>query len=130
MWVSGLPARPSRVWRRQAIYPHARRLGFSIVSRKLHPGLQRAKQPARWAVVEAPFALLEEQVDVGFWDAIVAAQMSLGLVPEVLDAVDVVGPGDKLLLVVNPLVVKLRYVKGIVGPVSVCIDDAIWLNAV
>lgn len=40
------------------------------------------------AVVEAPFALLQEQVEGLFGDAVIAAQMTLRLVPELLDAVD------------------------------------------
>ena len=40
------------------------------------------------ASMEAPFALLEEPVKVLLLDAIKVAQMALGLVPEVLDTVD------------------------------------------
>ena len=42
------------------------------------------------APIEAPFALLEEPVKVLSLDAIESAQMTLGLVPKVLDAIDVV----------------------------------------
>jgi hypothetical protein len=40
--------------------------------------------------VEAPLALLQKEVEVGSWDAAEAAYVTLGLVPEVLNAVDVV----------------------------------------
>ena len=40
--------------------------------------------------IEAPFALLQELVEVGWLYAIEAAQMALGLVPEVFDTVDVI----------------------------------------
>ena len=42
------------------------------------------------SLVEAPFALFEEQVKVLFRDAIKFSQMPFRLVPEVLDPVDVV----------------------------------------
>lgn len=41
-------------------------------------------------MVEAPLALGEEEVEALPWDAVVAAQVALGLAPEVLDAVDMV----------------------------------------
>ena len=41
------------------------------------------------ASVEAPFALLEEPVEIVWFDAVVLAHVALGLVPKVLDAVDV-----------------------------------------
>jgi len=40
--------------------------------------------------MEAPFTLLEEQIKVLFGDSIVASEMSFGLVPEVLDPVNVI----------------------------------------
>jgi hypothetical protein len=41
-------------------------------------------------VVEPPLAFLEEEGNVSYGDAIEAAHVALGLVPEVLDSVDVV----------------------------------------
>ena len=43
-----------------------------------------------WPVIKAPLALLEIEVEMVLWDAIVAPQMPFGLVPEVLDPVDVI----------------------------------------
>ena len=40
--------------------------------------------------IEAPLALLQEPVKVVGFDAVETSQMTLGLVPEVLDSVDVV----------------------------------------
>ena len=54
------------------------------------PLLQNLYEVGNWAVIEAPFALLDEQVEVLLRDAVVAPQMPFGLVPEDLDAVDVV----------------------------------------
>ena len=53
-------------------------------------------------------------------DAVVAAQVALGLVPEVLDAVDVVAlGGDEALLVVDPNMLEFRDVQDIVRAVAV-----------
>ena len=41
-------------------------------------------------MIEAPFMLLDEQVKVVLGDAIIIPQVTLGLVPEILDPVDVV----------------------------------------
>ena len=40
--------------------------------------------------IEAPFALLQEPVEIVRFDAVVFAHVPLGLVPEILDPVDVV----------------------------------------
>lgn len=42
--------------------------------------------------VERPFALLQKEVEVGSWNTVEAAQVALGLDPEVLDAADVIYP--------------------------------------
>ena len=44
------------------------------------------------ASVEAPLALLEEPVEIILFDAVEFAQASLGLIPEILDAIDVILP--------------------------------------
>lgn len=41
-------------------------------------------------MVEPPLALLEEEVEMGFRDAVIAREVPFRLVPEVLDAVDMV----------------------------------------
>lgn len=58
-------------------------------------------------VIEAPFALLDEQVEVLAGDAIIVSEMALGLVPEVLDAVDVIPLIGEQPGVVDPHVVEL-----------------------
>jgi hypothetical protein len=42
------------------------------------------------SVVEAEFGLFEKEVEMGFRDAVVAAEGALGLAPEVLDPIDVI----------------------------------------
>lgn len=80
------------------------------------------------SVVEAPFALLEVEVEVLPRDPVVAAQMAFGLVPEILDAVDVVATVGEPLPVINAPVPKLRDIKDIVGGEAVCVDDRVGLD--
>ena len=42
------------------------------------------------ASIEAPFALLEKPIKVLLFDAIETAHVALGLVPKILDSIDVV----------------------------------------
>ena len=63
-------------------------------------------------------------------DAVVAAQVAFGLVPEVLDAVDVVALGsDEALLVVASDVLEFQDVQDIVGAEAVGEDDAVGPDA-
>ena len=50
---------------------------------------KHAQEVTSGSVVEAPLALLEVEVEVLLWDAVVAAQVPFGLVPAILDTVDV-----------------------------------------
>jgi len=88
----------------------------------LCPLLQQGQEPAGGAVVEPPLALLQVEVEVLPRDAVVAAQVPFGLVPEVLDTVDVPLAVAKALLVVDPHMAKLRHVEHVVGTVTVCIE--------
>ena len=63
------------------------------------------------------------------WDAIVTAQVALGLAPEILDAVDVVSPVGELLAVVDAHVAELGHVEHVVGLETVAIDHSIGLYA-
>ena len=42
------------------------------------------------AAIEASFALLEKPVGFAWFDAIKSSEMSLGLIPKVFDAIDVI----------------------------------------
>jgi hypothetical protein len=48
--------------------------------------------------IEAPLTLLQEPVETVLLNAVVAAQVTLGLVPEVLNAIDMVFTGCKQLI--------------------------------
>ena len=65
-------------------------------------------------MVEAPFAFLQEEMEVVFRDAVIAAHVALGLAPEVLDAVDVVSRLGEFVRVVDPVVPELRHVEHVI----------------
>ena len=58
-------------------------------------------------------------------NAIETAQMALGLVPEILDPVNVVFAIGKPSSMVNPMVLKGGNIEHIVGDKGVGIDDAV-----
>jgi hypothetical protein len=61
----------------------------------------------RLGVVEAPFALFEIERKVLSGNAVEVEQMSLCLVPEVFNSIDVIARVDERLAVIDPLVTKL-----------------------
>jgi len=77
------------------------------------------------AVIEAPFALFDEQVEMLFGDAVIGPKVALGLAPEVLYAVDVVGRFSKQFRVIDAVVAELRNVENIIRPKAIRIDDTI-----
>lgn len=77
------------------------------------------------ASIEAPFALLQEPVKVLFPDPVKSTQMPLGLVPEVLDTVDVIVPVGEEFGMIDPVMVEARNVQGVVSAEGVGIDDAV-----
>ena len=79
-------------------------------------------------MIEAPFALLEIEMEVLAWDAIKASQMTLCLVPEVLDPVDVVPVMNKRLGMIDVDMMELRNVEHIMGAKAVSVDDTVRLD--
>jgi hypothetical protein len=63
------------------------------------------------------------------WNAVVSAQISFGLVPEILDAIDVGSTVDKSLAMIDPMVPEAGYVQHIICRKTVGIDDGIWFYA-
>ncbi len=57
------------------------------------------------------------------WDTIEFPQVALGLVPEILDAIDVVVTVGEELRMVDPEVVEVRHVQLVVGLPAVGVDD-------
>ena len=66
---------------------------------------------------------------MGFRDAVVSAQMPFGLVPEVLDPVDMVPFLDKFLRVIDPVMPELGDIENIVGAEAISIDNAVGFDA-
>jgi hypothetical protein len=108
-WLAGVTADESDVGKPLIHSLSEARTRSSLIN--LHLLLKNDQLAARRPVVEPPFALFEEQVGVPAWDAVVAAKMALGLVPEILDAIDVAAPIDKPLAVVNAAVSELRHIQ-------------------
>ena len=61
-------------------------------------------------------------------NAIESSQMTLRLVPEVLDAVDMVSGFDKFLRVINAVMSELRDIQGVIAQKAISIDNAVWLD--
>ena len=92
------------------------------------PSHQYIEHVFGWAIVEAPFAFLEEQVEVLFRDAIEAAQVTFGLVPEILDAIDMVAVLHEGFRVIDPHMAELGNIKGVIAGKAVRVDNAIRLD--
>ena len=78
------------------------------------------------ASVEASFTFLQEQLEVLFGDAVEFRHMTLGLVPEVLNTVDVVVVIGEQLRMVDADMMKVRDVERVIACPGVRIDGAVW----
>lgn len=77
------------------------------------------------ASIEAPFALLEKQMKILRLNAVETAHMPLGLIPKILDSIDVIGSlGEKLAMVYTTMM-KGAYVKSVVSLKGIRIDDTV-----
>ena len=83
------------------------------------------------SIVEAELAFLEKQREVLAWNIVLLTQYALGLVPEVLNAVDVVEVTSKFPGVIDAHAVELTDVKRVVAAEAVGVDNTvrgyIWL---
>ena len=75
--------------------------------------------------VETPLALLQVEVEVEGGDAVETTHMTLGLIPEVLDAVDVVLLIGEELGVVDAVVLEAGYIEHVVRTEGIGVDDAV-----
>ena len=80
------------------------------------------------ATIEPPLAFLEEQKKAVLGDAVEPSQVALGLVPEILDPVDVVLPVREALRMVDPDMVEVRDIQGVIASETVRVDDAVGQN--
>ena len=70
------------------------------------------------------------RMEVGFWYSVVAAHVSLGLVPKVLNAVDMAFLFDECFRMIDADVMELRDIQHIVGSETVGVDNAVRLDAI
>ena len=80
------------------------------------------------ASIEAPFTLFEEPVKVVLFNTIEFSHVSLRLVPEILDAVDVVLFIGKQFGVIDPMMSKVTDIQRVVRSERVGVNNAIGLN--
>jgi hypothetical protein len=79
-------------------------------------------------VVETELTFLEEQEEILTWNSVVLAQHPLGLIPEVLDPVDVVTTTpDKPLAVIDTTMLEAGYIENVVARQAVGIHHRIGL---
>lgn len=76
--------------------------------------------------VEAPLTFFQKPIKTAFGDAIEPPQMARGLIPKVLDAVDVMPScADKHLAMVHTPMVKLRHIQHVIDRKAVRIHHAV-----
>jgi hypothetical protein len=78
--------------------------------------------------IETPLTLFQEEVKVSCWNTIEATHVPLGLVPEVLDTVDVVCLIREELRVVDAEVLEAGHIEHVVGTQRVRVDDRVRHN--
>ena len=77
------------------------------------------------ASIEAPFALFQKPVEILLLDAVKLAQMPFGLVPEILNTVDVILAPGKQLAVIDAPMMKVRDIQRIIATKIIRINDAV-----
>ena len=79
-------------------------------------------------VVEPPFAFLDEEMEVLPGNAVISAQVPFRLVPEVLNAVDVVIPVCKEFRMIDPHMVEVSDIELVISAEAVGVDNAVRLH--
>ncbi len=92
------------------------------------PRDKRFKEVCCWPVIDALFAFLDKEMEMLAGNTIEAPQMTIRLVPEVLDPVDMVSGFDKFLRVINALMSKTGDIRSIIAQKAISIDNAVWLD--
>ena len=75
--------------------------------------------------IEPPLTFLEEQKKAILWDTVEPSHVPFGLVPEVLDPIDVILPVSKALRVIDSNMVEVRDIQDVIALESICVDNAI-----
>ena len=76
-------------------------------------------------MIEAPFTLFDEEMEVLFRDAVIGPEVSLCLVPEILDAVDMIVFIGEYQGMIDPQVSELGHIEHIIAYEAVGVDDAV-----
>jgi hypothetical protein len=79
-------------------------------------------------MIEPPLTLFEEEIEVSFEDSVVFSQVPLGLVPEILDAIDVVVLVGKQIGMIDPEMVEVGDVEHVIAAVAIGVDNAVGLD--
>jgi len=61
-------------------------------------------------------------------NAIIFSQYSFSLTPKILNAIDMIFALGKFCRMVNPIMMKLAYIKRIIPTPRVGVDNAIWFD--
>ncbi len=77
------------------------------------------------APIESPFTRLQKPVKVVLFDTIKFAHRPLGLVPKVLNTIDVILSVGEQLCVLDAHVMNVRHIKCIAGLERVRVDNAV-----
>ena len=64
-------------------------------------------------------------MEMVFWHAVVAPQMTFGLVPEILNSVDVIPVFGKLFGMIDADMMEVRDIKDVIGLEAIRMDDAV-----
>ena len=80
------------------------------------------------ASIEAPLTFLQIPVKIFLFDAVKFAQVAFGLVPEILDAVDMIISVRKQFRVIDPVMLEVRDIQGVVGIIGVGINNTVGSN--
>lgn len=87
------------------------------------PFLQYFGEVCNGSIVEAPLALFCEQMKVLRRNSVEAAHVSFCLVPEVLDAIDMIGLVRKQFTMVYANVMKFRDIENIIAAEAISVDN-------
>lgn len=77
------------------------------------------------STIEPPLALIEEQKKTVFRDAVEPPQVAFGLVPKILNSIDVVLPIHEPIGVIGPHVMGVRNIQRTIEPESVRVYNAV-----
>jgi len=65
---------------------------------------------------------------VALRNAVTGSEVAFGLVPEVLDPVDMVSPGCEFFLVVDAVMMEFRDIENVAGSKAIAKDDAVGFD--